>query len=156
MIHNPSRSYKPFLRHLSSFMMTAVMALCALVLLPGCDDNDADLGEVNPAVQNLLQLDGEGNGSTRFLLYTPGATEPQVLTTTSQLQLPEDAFMGETYLVAYTAADINAPTTAISVRGLARITNANLQRGTQDDLEGWDSDPVWVTCLLYTSPSPRD
>ncbi|MDE6628363.1 MAG: hypothetical protein K2K36_03220, partial [Muribaculaceae bacterium] len=88
---------------LSAQLRLSVTALTAtaLCLLASCS-GDGDNAPVIPAVQNLLQLDSRKGEPARFLLYMPAERPPQVLAPGSSLQLPEDAFDGETFLVSYT------------------------------------------------------
>lgn len=134
---------------LSAQLRLSVTALTAtaLCMLASCS-GDGDDAPVTPAVQNLLQLDSVKGEPARFLLYMPAETTPRVLAPGSSLQLPENAFDGETFLVSYTPGGALADgSQEITVNAMARINNALLQLASPADLDGWDADPVWVTSI---------
>lgn len=133
-------------RRLSALLLTALW-LCAMT---SCSGDDSDDITATPAVQNLLQLDAPGsdNATTRFLLYAPEASSPQTLVAQSAVRLPENSFDGETFLVSYYPdRKLADGSQTIGVSGLARINNSIIQQASDDDLAGWDNDPVWVTSI---------
>ena len=121
------------------------LALLATASLTSCSDDNRDEVHI-PTVYNIAEINASGPQGTTFSVYRPDADEPAALT--AQGCNIGDVKTGECVFLAYIPlSGLPYASGEIQVQNYGKITNGNLKSATTENLEGWNSDPVWLTSL---------
>lgn len=131
-------------------MKTALSRLLAvitpLLILPSCSDKGSD--EPNPAIlYDICEVAPDASSTQPILhLYRPDSDTPVILTIQSGALGTTIPDPGTAILAAYTPADGQPYTSGpVTLHSWYAINNIPLQEAdTTDDLQGWDTDPVWL------------
>jgi hypothetical protein len=127
-------------------LFAAIATLSAMLTLNGCKD-DTDNPTEKVTIYNIVELTSKTSASTVFSLWTPNATEPITLTSSSAINTGDTA-VGECVYLAYTTQTGKADVSDnITVSAYGTIMNDKLKQATLDKIAGWDTDAVNLLSL---------
>lgn len=120
--------------------------IASLILLTSCTEKGDDTP--NPAtLYDICEVAPDTDRSHVILhLYRPDSDTPVILTAQPGALGENPPESGTSILAAYTPAD-NRPYTngPVTLHSWSAINNIPIQEAkTTDDLQGWDTDPVWL------------
>lgn len=141
-----------------------ILAAIAAALLPSCDDSDQHTH--NPTVYNIVELASRDEYGTVFHYYPAPGNVPQALVAKTRSAV--DAEPGECVFLGYTeTGEPGEDGVPVAVKSVARILNTQAKIATEEELRGWDAEPIrllaiWragekiiLRCLLTADESPR-
>lgn len=122
------------------------LILPVLLLLAACSEKGSD--EPHPAtLYDICEVAQAGTATPTILhLYRPDSDEPVILTAPAGALGQPAPDPGTSIMAAYTPASGEPYTSGpVTLHRWATITNLTIQEAkTENDLQGWDNDPVWL------------
>lgn len=123
-------------------------ALLLSCIFGSCSDSDSDADTHIATLYDIADVTAKSAGSTTFTVYRPDVEHAEAVKLTAPGYNIGDTELGTSVMLTYTPLNGKAYESGnITVEHVSSITNANLKKGSQESIIGWDDDPVWLMSL---------
>jgi len=124
-----------------------ILAASAACLLCSCDDDENDDIRI-ATLYDIAEITQKNAGSTVFTVYRPDAESADAVRLTATGFTAGNVDTGTSVFLAYTPHNGQAYSSGeITVERIGVVNNANLKRGNEGNIAGWNEDPVWMISL---------